>query len=148
MFRIIIFLVMNVKSKNFFQTMTCAEYRQAVGLDVPRAPVEKVSHNKYGAQKTEVDGYIFDSKKESAAWIKLRRMEEAGIIKNLVRQTSLDFFIDGKKMFTYKPDMEYDDADGKHHYIDVKGAITAKNPTFRLKKKIIEAYYKITIELL
>lgn len=139
---------MNVKSKNFFQTMTYAEYRQAIGLDVPRSPVEKVSRNKYGAQKTEVDGLVFDSKKESTIWLKLRRMEESGVIKNLVRQTSLDFFIDGKKMFTYKPDMEYDDLDGKHHYIDVKGAITAKNPTFRLKKKIIEAYYKITIELL
>ena len=128
--------------------MSAKEYRAAIGLDTPRQPVTTAKTNKYGAQKTEVDGLVFDSKKESVQWIKFCRMQEAGLIKNLKRQTSLDFFINNKKMFTYKPDMEYDDLDGIHHYIDVKSAITAKNPVFRLKKKIIEAYYNITIELI
>lgn len=139
---------MEVKKKDFFVNMTAKAYREAVGLDVPRRSPEPVKHNKYGAIKTEVDGYMFDSKHESTVWLKLRRMEEAGLIKNLVRQTSLDFCINDKKMFTYKPDMEYDDADGVHHYIDAKSSATAKNPVFRLKKKIIEAHYGITIELL
>ena len=127
--------------------MTAKEYREAVGLDVPRRPPETQSHNKYGAQKTEVDGFVFDSKKEAVQWLKFRRMEEAGLIKNLRRQTELPFFVNGKKMFTYKPDMEYDDADGVHHYVDVKSEVTAKNPVFRLKRKIIETHYGISIEL-
>lgn len=137
-----------VGKKDFFQTMTAEEYRAAVGLSVPRRSPQPEKHNKYGAHKTEADGYVFDSKKESVQWLKFRQMEEAGVIKNLQRQTSLDFFIDGKKMFTYKPDMEYDDADGVHHYVDVKSKITAQNSTFRLKRKIIEAYYKISIEII
>lgn len=125
--------------------MSAAEYRQAMGLSVPRQAPEPVKKNKYGAHKTEVDGLVFDSKKESTEWIKLCRMEAAGMISNLKRQTELPFVLKGKKMFVYKPDMEYDAPDG-HHYVDVKSPITAKNPVFRLKRKIIETEYGITIE--
>ena len=133
---------------NFFQQMSAAEYRQAVGLDAPRRAPEPQRKNKYGAQKTELDGLMFDSKKESVQWAKFCRMEAAGLISNLKRQTALEFHVKGKKMFTYKPDMEYDTPDGAHHYVDVKSEITAKNPVFRLKRKIIEAEYGITIEII
>ena len=132
--------------ENFFVNMSAAEYRSAMGLSVPRQAPEPVKKNKYGAQKTEADGYVFDSKKESAHWLKLRRMEEAGLIHNLKRQTELPFFLKGKKMFVYKPDMEYDDDTG-HHYVDTKSPATI-TPVFKLKKKIIEAEYGITIEII
>lgn len=133
---------------NFFQTMSAAEYRQAMGLGTPRQAPEPAKKNKYGAQKTELDGLVFDSKKESVQWAKFCRMEAAGLISNLKRQTALEFYVKGKKMFTYKPDMEYDTPDGVHHYVDVKSEITAKNPVFRLKRKIIEAEYGIAIEII
>lgn len=133
---------------NFFQQMSAAEYRQAMGLDTPRRAPEPQKKNKYGAIKTEVDGLVFDSKKESTEWVKFCRMEAAGLISNLKRQTSLDFYVKGKKMFTYKPDMEYDSPDGVHHYVDCKSPITEKNPVFRLKRKIIEAEYGIKIEII
>ena len=42
--------------------------------------------NKYKAQKTEVDGILFDSKKEANRYSELKLLEQAGKIKNLQRQ--------------------------------------------------------------
>jgi len=100
-------------------------------------------YSKYGNQKVTVDGIKFDSKREANHYLYLKGLQNAGTIWNLQLQTKLDFKIDGKKMFTYMPDFEYDDEFG-HHYIDVKGMRT---PIFNLKKKIIEASYKIEIEV-
>ena len=99
--------------------------------------------NKYKNIKTVVDGITFDSKREAFYYRLFKKQEELGHIKDLKLQTKLDFKIDGKKIFTYKPDFEYEDEYG-HHYIDVKGVET---PVFRLKKKLIEAKYKIIIEI-
>ena len=131
---------------NFFVNMSAEEYRQAMGLSIPRRSPEPEKKNKYGAHKTEADGFVFDSKKESVQWLKFRRMEEAGVIRNLKRQTELPFILKGKKMFVYKPDMEYDDDTG-HHYVDVKSPATI-TPVFKLKKRIIETEYGITIEII
>lgn len=100
--------------------------------------------SKYKAVKTIVDGFTFASKREAHYYRIYSALENAGVIKNLKMQTSLPFMLEEKKIFTYKPDFEYDDSDGKHHYIDVKGIET---PVFRLKKKLIEAQYKIEIEI-
>ena len=98
---------------------------------------------KYHNKITYIDNIKFDSRKEAMHYVYLRELERKGTIKNLRLQTKLDFKIDGKKIFTYKPDFEYDDDFG-HHYIDVKGV---KTTVFKLKKKLIEAQYKIEIEL-
>lgn len=108
--------------------------------------MRRYSYSKYGNQKVIFDGIKFDSKREASYYMYYKKLQESGTIKNLQLQTKLDFKIDGKKIFTYKPDYEYDDEFG-HHYIDVKSPITAKNPVFRLKKKIIEASFKIEIEV-
>ena len=103
--------------------------------------------NKYKNIKVKLDGITFDSKKEAVHYAYLKSLEKRGIITDLQLQTKLDFKIDGKKIFTYKPDFEYNDEFG-HHIVDVKSPITAKNPTFRLKKKLIEAQYKQEIEII
>lgn len=103
-----------------------------------------MNFSKYKAVKTVVDGITFASKREAYYYRLYSKMQEAGMIKNLKMQTSIPFKLNGEKIFTYKPDFEYDDSDGKHHYIDVKGVST---PLFRLKKKLIEAQYKINIEI-
>ena len=102
--------------------------------------------NKYNNIKTVVDGITFDSKREAVHYAYLKNLEKRGVITDLQLQTKLDFKIDGKKIFTYKPDFEYNDEYG-HHYIDVKSPATGKNAVFRLKKKLIEAKYKIIIEI-
>lgn len=100
--------------------------------------------SKYKNIKVKLDGITFDSKKEAVHYAYLKSLEKRGIITDLQLQTKLDFKIDGKKIFTYKPDFEYNDEFG-HHIIDVKGVQT---PVFKLKKKLIEAQYKIKIEII
>ena len=45
--------------------------------------------NKYGAERTEVDGIVFASKKDAARWQELRLLERAGHIRNLQRQVPI-----------------------------------------------------------
>lgn len=99
--------------------------------------------SKYHAIKTTINGITFASKREAYYYQIYSRLQELGQIKNLQMQTSIPFLINGKKMFTYKPDFEFDDDKG-HHIIDVKGVLT---PVFKLKKKLIEAQYNIEIEV-
>lgn len=99
--------------------------------------------SKYHAIKTTIDGITFDSKREAYYYQLYSRLEELGEIHNLKLQTSIPFLINGKKMFTYKPDFEFDDLMG-HHIVDVKGVLT---PVFKLKKKLIEAQYNVEIEV-
>lgn len=98
---------------------------------------------KYKNIKTVVDGLKFDSKKEATHYLYLRFLQQKGTIQNLQMQTKIYFKINEKKIFTYKPDFEYDDEYG-HHIVDVKGVRTA---VFNLKKKLIEAQHNITIEI-
>lgn len=100
--------------------------------------------SKYKNIKVKLDGIAFDSKKEAVHYAYLKSLEKRGIITDLKLQTKLDFKIDGKRIFTYKPDFEYNDEFG-HHIVDVKGVQT---PVFKLKKKLIEAQYKIKIEII
>lgn len=100
--------------------------------------------SKYKNVKCEYDGKKFDSLKEMRHYIYLKSLEKRGVITDLQLQTKLDFKIDGKKIFTYKPDFEYNDEFG-HHIVDVKGIQT---PVFKLKKKLVEAQYDIKIEII
>lgn len=42
--------------------------------------------SKYGAQKTEYDGIVFDSRREAMRWRELTLLQRAGEIKDLQRQ--------------------------------------------------------------
>jgi len=93
--------------------------------------------SKYKAVKTEVDGIMFDSKREAARYMELRLLERAGEIKNLELQPAFECRIDGKKICTYKADFRYFTA--KECVVeDVKGM---KTPVYRLKKKLVEALF-------
>jgi len=97
---------------------------------------------KYGAKKTEIDGYIFDSKAEASRYSYLLLLEKAGEISNLNLQPVFPLIINGKKIGKYIADFQYNDQDGNRVVEDVKGMAT---PVFRLKKKIVEAIYEIQI---
>ena len=103
--------------------------------------------NKYLNKKCEYDGLKFDSIKEMKYYIYLKNLQEKGTISDLKTQVKYPFSIENKKIFTYIADFTYNDDFGLH-IIDVKSPITAKNSTFRLKKKLIEAQYKIEIEII
>lgn len=97
--------------------------------------------SKYRAVKTIVDNIVFDSKSEAARYTKLKMLFRAKQIFALELQPKLTFKIDGKLMFTYRADFAYFEGE-KRVIEDVKGY---KTPVYRLKKKIIEAAYKVQI---
>ena len=121
--------------------------------------------SKYHAQKTEVNGIVFDSKKEAYRYQQLKLMEKAGIICNLKRQVKYELipaqYVDGKlieRAVTYISDFEYDEVvkarqrtvmmhdDSKvirqHIVEDVKGI---KTDVYKIKRKMMLHKYGIRI---
>lgn len=95
--------------------------------------------NKYGAQKTVVDGLRFDSKKEAMRWQELKKLESIGAIQNLERQVSIPLHVAGVKVCTYRADFMYE-MDGVVVVEDAKGYQTE---VFKLKWKIGQALFPI-----
>ena len=93
--------------------------------------------NKYRAVKTEVDGIVFDSKREAARYMELMLMQRAGEIKRLELQPKYDCIVNGRKICTYRADFRY--STNENSIVeDVKGM---KTPVYKLKKKLVEALY-------
>ena len=109
-------------------------------LKAPRA-------NKYGAHKSEVDGIIFDSKKEANRYITLRNQQAAGIISGLILQCEIilveGFTFQGKKVqaIKYTADFVYV-KDGKTVVEDVKSVATAKTEAFRIRWRLLQWLYR------
>lgn len=102
--------------------------------------------SKYRARKTEVDGIIFDSAAEARRYGELKLLERAGQISMLTLQPSFDCVVNGTLICKYRADFEYMDHNGERLTVeDVKSPITAKNPVYRIKKKLVEALYQIQI---
>lgn len=97
----------------------------------------KSAMTKYRAVKTEVDGIIFDSKKEAARYKELILLEKSGVISHLELQPRYDCVVNGKKICSYRADFRYFN-DQNSVVEDVKGF---KTPVYRLKKKLVEALY-------
>ena len=96
-----------------------------------------MNKNKYRAVKTEVDGIVFDSKREAARYMELMLLERAGEISHLELQPVYECVVNGKKICTYRADFRYFTKLG-NIVEDVKGV---KTPIYRLKKKLVEALY-------
>lgn len=129
-----------IKKQQFFYTMSAKDYREMMGC--PHQPVQKES--KYHAQKVEVDGKKFDSKHESRDYLKLKSMEDSGIISNLQTQVSFELqpkytTKDGRKIraITYRADFQYV-RDGVTYVQDSKGFRTKE---YALKRKMFEYRY-------
>lgn len=129
-----------IKKQQFFYTMSAKDYREMMGC--PSQPAQKES--KYHAQKVEVDGKKFDSKHESRDYLKLKSMEDSGIISNLQTQVSFELqpkytTKDGRKIraITYRADFQYI-RDGVMYVQDSKGFRTKE---YALKRKMFEYRY-------
>ena len=121
--------------------------------------------SKYLNRKTEVDGLVFDSKKEAGYYQYLKQREEHGEISNLRMQVPFEIVpaVYGErtkhlktkdkteryciqKAAHYVADFVYIvTATGKQEVIDVKSFITRKQPVYRLKKKLMLAVNNIEI---
>lgn len=103
-------------------------------------PAKKKS--KYGNRKVVYDSKTFDSQKECDRFKDLVLMEKAGEIRKLCLQVEYPIWLNGRKVCVYVADFVYKDRDDKTVVEDTKGMRTA---IYRLKKKMVEAFYGITI---
>jgi hypothetical protein len=105
------------------------------------AEPKPVKPNKYNAKKTEVDGIVFDSKKEAARYSTLKILQAAGKIDRLDRQVEFELFIHHTSVGFYRADFVYTE-DGKLVVEDVKGK---KTDLYQFKKKVFEVLYNVKI---
>jgi hypothetical protein len=121
------------------------QYRQFLNKSID------YKQSKYHNKKVVYDGIKFDSKKEGSYYLKLKLLEEKGIIKDLKRQVEWiliePFVLNGKKYrkTSYICDFAYKDKENKLHVIDVKSEAT-KTQVYLLKKKLMACKHGIEIE--
>jgi hypothetical protein len=98
-----------------------------------------VNYSKYKAIRTEVDGLWFASKKEAKRYRELVLLEKAGAISHLELQPIYEINYQGVKICRYQGDFRYFCKEKRARVLeDVKGM---KTPVYRLKKKLVEAFY-------
>jgi len=97
---------------------------------------------KYLNVKTEVDGIKFDSKREAREYGNLVYRQRAGEISHLEVHPKFLIVVNGVRIGSYTADFKFmDKAEGRFRVIDIKSPSTAKNTTFRIKKRLVEALY-------
>lgn len=119
--------------------------------------------NKYLNKKTEIDGIIFDSKKEAKYYLYLKQLQREGKITDLrlqvpyelipavYREETVHLKTKDKivtkciqRAVSYYADFVYNDSvTGEESVIDVKGLRTKE---YKLKKKMMLAFNGITIK--
>lgn len=116
------------------------EAAQAVrGSDAPK--------NKYGAQRTNVDGEEFDSKKEAARWKELQLLRKAGEITALQRQVIFNLPGNSRYVADFVYYEVWKDCAQRGEWVveDVKSEHTRTLPMYRLKKRQVLELYGIEI---
>lgn len=106
----------------------------------------KRNAHKFNAVKTVIDGIKFASKAEAHRYSELKMLEKAGRIYGLITQPSFALKVNEEIVGRYVADFQYcvvGKSNGMFGTIeDVKGMKTA---LYKLKKKMVEAQYGITI---
>jgi hypothetical protein len=97
--------------------------------------------SKYGNQLVEHEGELFHSKGELQRFRELQLEQRAGLISNLQRQVEFPIAAAGVVVCSWFADFVYQ-RDGREVVEDFKGFRT---DIYKLKKKFVEAIYKIRI---
>ncbi|MBQ6679583.1 MAG: DUF1064 domain-containing protein [Lachnospiraceae bacterium] len=115
------------------------------GINKWRREAAFFNGSKYHNQKIEIDGHMFDSKKEARRYQELSLLQKAGEIRDLKLQPEfvlIPCFKKGGRTYrktSFIADfMYFDCAVGKTIVEDVKGY---KTDVYRLKKKLFEFRY-------
>lgn len=92
--------------------------------------------SKYANKKTEIDGVLFDSRKEAGRYQELRLLERAGEITDIERQVTYELIPkqQGERAVKYIADFRYKDKDGQVVVEDVKGY---KTEVYKIKRKLM-----------
>ena len=110
-----------------------------------------MQYNKFGNQRTEVDGIKFASKHEANRYVELKYMERAHLIKDLQLQkifTLIGEQRDDKGRILERPvkyvaDFVYKDQNGRTVVEDAKGLRT---DVYKIKRKLMLMIYGIQIQ--
>ena len=106
---------------------------------------DDTKQSKYRNKKTEIDGIIFDSKKEADYYQRLKIMKHIGEIQDFDRQVAFElqpeFEKDGQKIraIRYIADFVIYKKDNSVEIVDTKGIRTKD---FELKRKMFEYKYQ------
>ena len=103
---------------------------------------------KYNAQGKRIDGHFFASDAEAQRYIQLRRLEEAGRIRQLELQPVYRCTIENRKICDYRADFRYRVVSETGMVLavcieDVKGIVLNE---YLIKKKLTEALYRIEVD--
>jgi hypothetical protein len=103
--------------------------------------VPRGSLSKYHNRKTEIDGILFDSRREANRYLELRLLEKAGEITNLELQPRFRMDVNGMHVCDYIADFRYQEGE-KTMVQDVKGVRT---DVYRIKRKLLKAIHGIDV---
>lgn len=93
-----------------------------------------------------VDGITFASVKEGHRYRQLTLLRAAGMISDLRLQPKVEITVNTVHVANYIADFAYTDlVTGQTVYEDVKSEITRRNPTYRLKVKLVKAVHGISV---
>lgn len=109
-----------------------------------QTPLKQPKKNKYNAVKTEVDGIVFDSRKEAQRYKELKLLEQVGEITNLHLQVPYELIAKSKygMPMRYIADFVYE-SNGQVIVEDAKGVKTA---VYRIKRRMMAEKYGIEIK--
>lgn len=110
-------------------------------------PEPEPKPTKYRAVKTTIDGIVFDSKAEAYRWVELRWLQQGKQICELERQVPYEIRVAGILIGKWMADFRYKEwIDGDGWTLVVEDKKGVRTPTYRLKKKLVEALYGIRIK--
>lgn len=145
------------KGGSVVEEMSVAEYRRLMGLTVD-GDYAQPARRKMGNVKTVIDGYTFDSEKESYRYGELKLLQMDGQIRDLLPHKTYvlqegfrNHWGEWLKPITYTPDFYYFDCvDGLEVVEDVKSAVirtkkgrlwSTRTSTFEVKFKLFQKRY-------
>lgn len=109
----------------------------------------KTSKSKYGNVRTAYNGTAFDSKKEaryaSDLDLKKNARDPRDRVVSYETQAKFPFKHNDVLICVYKLDFLVTYADGHKEYIDVKSVATKKDKVYRIKKKMMKAFFDIDV---
>lgn len=132
-------------------SMSIEQYRREILKQNENPKVAK--RNKFNAQKVDLDGMTFDSKKEHKRYIELKAMQQRGEIFGLEHHTKFELApkikLEGEKRakpaLRYFADFTYYGITGEYIVEDVKSAATRKLASYRTKKHLMKTVFNIDV---
>ena len=132
-------------------SMSIDQYRREILKQAEKPKAAK--RNKFNAQKVEMDGMTFDSKKEHKRYIELKAMQQRGEIFGLEHHTKFELApktkLEGEKMakpaLRYFADFTYYIITGEYIVEDVKSEATRKKDSYRNKKHLMKTVLNIDV---